>query len=465
MEDKTLQTGRLPWKVKICYATGAFSKNILAVSTAAYLLFFYTDICGVDPKIASTIILAAKIWDIINDPMMGAIVDKSHSKEGKCRIWLKYFSVPAGIILALTFFMPGFSSTGKAVWVAVTYVLQGMASTVLLIPTKTLLGRITIDRQETAQITQLAGFIGMAGTYFVTGFTMKLVGIFGGADMQKGFMYMGMVFGVLYMIGHLVVYFGTKGYDADPYETETVENIEQSKASVKEVLQALMKNWPWLCCIGLYMFLLLGDSLAQSSMPFYFQYNHAGMTDAMYLAYSNMTTISSFAGIFLMQIFIKKFGNAGTAAIGCLMASAGYLFRFILQDSSMLIMNAGWIISGFGSGLVAMTIILNIFDAKVYGEWKTGVDNEAILMSGFSVSYKIGMAIGGPIAGYLLLLVPYVQGAEQQADSVLSMWMAENTLIPGIATVISLVFAILIIKNEKKVPQMRKEIEERKKSA
>ena len=131
----------------------------------------------------------------------------------------------------------------------------------------------------------------------------------------------------------------------------------------------------------------------------------------------------------------------------------------------MLIMNAGWIISGFGSGLVAMTIILNIFDAKVYGEWKTGVDNEAILMSGFSVSYKIGMAIGGPIAGYLLLLVPYVQGAEQQADSVLSMWMAENTLIPGIATFISLVFAILIIKNEKKVPQMRKEIEERKKSA
>ena len=219
MEDKTLQTGRLPWKVKICYATGAFSKNILAVSTAAYLLFFYTDICGVDPKIASTIILAAKIWDIINDPMMGAIVDKSHSKEGKCRIWLKYFSVPAGIILALTFFMPGFSSTGKAVWVAVTYVLQGMASTVLLIPMNTLLGRITIDRQERAQITQLAGFIGMAGTYFVTGFTMKLVGIFGGADMQKGFMYMGMVFGVLYMIGHLFVYFGTKGYDADPYET------------------------------------------------------------------------------------------------------------------------------------------------------------------------------------------------------------------------------------------------------
>lgn len=464
-EDRILQKSRLPWKVKICYATGAFSKNILAVGTAAYLLFFYTDICGVDPKIAATIILVAKIWDIINDPIMGVIVDKTYAKEGKCRVWLKYFSVPAGIILALSFCMPGFSTTGKAVWVAVTYVLQGMASTVLLIPMNTLLGRLTADRQERAQINQLCGFVGMAGTYLVTGFTMKLVGVFGGADMQKGFMYVGIIFGVLYIIGHLVVYFGTKGYDVDSYAVDVTETLEQPKASAGEIFGALLKNWPWLCCIGIYLFNLLGQSLEQSSMPFYFQYNHAGQTEALYLSYSNVATISSFISLAVIQICIKKFGNAGTACLGSVVGAAGYLLRFVMQDGNTAIMCAGWFLAAFGCGLVASTIILNIFDARVYGEWKTGVDNEAILMSGFSVSYKIGMAIGGPIAGYLLLLVPYVQGAEKQADSVLSMWMAENTLIPGIAVLISLIFAVLLIKNEKKVPQMRKEIEERKKLA
>ena len=103
-----------------------------------------------------------------------------------------------------------------------------------------------------------------------------------------------------------------------------------------------------------------------------------------------------------------------------------------------------------------------IFDAKVYGEWKTGVDNEAILMSGFSIAYKTGQALGGPIAGYLLMTVPYVAQAAVQEQSVLDLWFYESTLIPAVGFVITLIFALLIKKYEKKVPQMREELEARK---
>lgn len=103
-----------------------------------------------------------------------------------------------------------------------------------------------------------------------------------------------------------------------------------------------------------------------------------------------------------------------------------------------------------------------IFDAKVYGEWKTGVDNEAILMSGFSIAYKTGQALGEPIAGYLLMTVPYVAQAAVQEQSVLDLWFYESTLIPAVGFVITLIFALLIKKYEKKVPQMREEIEARK---
>lgn len=82
----------LPWRVKILYAAGSFSKALLAVAMAAFMLYFYTDVCGIDPTVAATIILIAKIWDIINDPMMGAIIDRTRSKEGKCRFWLKYIT-------------------------------------------------------------------------------------------------------------------------------------------------------------------------------------------------------------------------------------------------------------------------------------------------------------------------------------------------------------------------------------
>lgn len=144
----SVQDVKLPWPVKIGYSVGNFAKALLAVSVSVYLLYFYTDICGIDSKIASTIILIAKIWDIINDPMMGAIVDKTVSKEGRCRFYLKYFSVPAGIIFALSFFMPDFAMPGKIAWAAITYILQGMASTILLIPLNTLMGRLTSNQQQ-----------------------------------------------------------------------------------------------------------------------------------------------------------------------------------------------------------------------------------------------------------------------------------------------------------------------------
>ena len=83
-------------------------------------------------------------------------------------------------------------------------------------------------------------------------------------------------------------------------------------------------------------------------------------------------------------------------------------------------------------------------------------------MSGFSVSYKTGQALGGPVAGYLLLTVPYVAQAAVQEQSVLDLWFYESTLLPAVGFAIALVFALLLIKYEKKVPQMRAEIEERK---
>ena len=140
----------------------------------------------------------------------------------------------------------------------------------------------------------------------------------------------------------------------------------------------------------------------------------------------------------------------------------GYALRFVLHDCNTAVLLAGNIISNLGMGLVGCTILLCIFDAKVYGEWKTGVDNEAILMSGFSVSYKTGQALGGPIAGYLLLTVPYVAQAAAQEESVLNLWFYESTLMPAIGFAVALVFSLLLIKYEKKVPQMQAEINERK---
>lgn len=466
MENKVLtkvEPVKLPWKVKFLYATGDVAKTTTVIMTMAFSMYFYTEVCGINSGIAATIILIAKIWDIINDPMMGALVDRTKSKEGKCRMWLKYMSLPGGVIFALAFMMPELTATGKIVWVAITYTLQGMASTSLMIPMNTLMGRLTSDPLERASLNQIKGVLNVIPNIVVPAATMPMVIFFGKGDMQKGFLVVGIIYGIIFAVFNLTVFFGTRGYEPLEHLAEGSNQESDLKAkqpSVGEVLSALLRNTPWLFCIGMYLVDMLALSVSNSVMTWYFQYN-IGSIPLMSLVSSISLGASLVVYIFL-GVFVKKFGNAGTAAIGCLTSVVGFALRFILHDASTAILLAGNIIANLGTGLVGGTILLCIFDAKVYGEWKTGVDNEAILMSGFSISYKTGQALGGPVAGYLLMTVPYVAQAAAQEQSVLDLWFYESTLLPAVGFVIALIFSLLLIKYEKKVPEMRAEIEARK---
>lgn len=281
--------------------------------------------------------------------------------------------------------------------------------------------------------------------------------------MQRGFLVVGIIYAVVFLVSNMLAYIGTRGYEPLEHlaeETEGQEAVKVEQPSMGAVLKALLKNTPWLFCIGLYLVDMLASSVASTVMTWYFQYN-IGSIPLMSLI-STVSLGASLVVYIFLGVFIKKFGNAGTSAIGCVLSVLGFALRFVLHDCNTAVLLTGNIISNLGTGLVGCTILLCIFDAKVYGEWKTGVDNEAILMSGFSVSYKTGQALGGPIAGYLLLTVPYVAQAAAQEQSVLNLWFYESTLMPAIGFAVALVFSLLLIKYEKKVPQMQAEINERK---
>lgn len=448
----SLPAGKLPLLVKIGYSIGNVAKALLAVSTGAFLLYFYVNVCGIDSKVASTIILAAKIWDIINDPMMGAVVDRTKSKEGKCRFYLKWFSVPAGIIFALSFFMPDFAAPGKVVWAAVTYVLQGMMSTILLIPMNTLMGRITVDQQQRVQLNQFCTLFSLAGSMLVQAFTMRLVMSAGGEDMVKGFAVVGILYGIIYAICHLIVFFSTKGYeplehlqeseDESPDTSETLNEI-----SLKERLGALLKNGMWLAIIGMFLLQNLSMALENSTMAFYFQYNHNNDM-SLYSIFSTVGTVAALIDIAILNIITKKIGLARTAGFGACLACFGYLLRYFLHDASHMVMTVGWFSAQIGGSLISCTVLLLIFQSREYGMRKTGIDNDAILMSGFSVSYKTGMAIGGAILGYVMPAA-FVNGAATQTAEVQAFFLKCSTFLPGICYAIVIVLCILIRRYEK----------------
>lgn len=454
MNEKVLtsvQPVKLPLKVKIGYSLGNVAKALLAVSTAAFLLYFYTNVCGIDAKIASTIIMVAKIWDIINDPMMGALVDRTVSPEGKCRFFLKRFAIPAGIIFVLSFTMPNFAMPGKVAWAAITYVLQGMASTVLLIPLNTLMGRITSDQTEQAKLSQYANFFSLLGQYAVQGFMMKGVVALGGGINVAGFTKVAVIIGVVYALIHLIVYWSVKGYE--PVEQLAQDNTaidgkqDQIRVPLKQQIAALSKNKMWLWIIVMFFCMNVALYAEGSVMQFYFQYNH-GNDLSLYTLYSNVTLVSAILVILTLSLLVKKLGVSKTAMLGCLLGVVGYLLRFALHDGTHLILGIGWTLSSIGSTLVNSTILLLIFESKEWGLKKTGVNNDAILMSGFSVSYKTGGALGGAVAGFLMPAA-YIAGAEIQAENVQNYFFQWSTIYPGIAFAITFVALLVIMKYER----------------
>lgn len=463
METSATNERKLPARVKWLFASGDFGKTLLVVLTMGFSLYFYTNVLGMDPKVVSAIILIAKIWDFINDPMMGVLVDRTRSKEGKCRMWLKYMSVPGGVCLALCFIMPELVTTGKIIWVAVTYTLQGMASTALMIPMNTLMSRITVDPTERAQLNAYRGYFGMAANLAAGALTVPFVMAAGNGDMRKGFMIFGIVCGVLYALSNLIVFWGTKGYEPLDYEIveEKSETLEKKKEKVR--LREIFANIPWLLVLVSYFVINVAISIAGSTQMFYCQYNLGNVN-----LYSIMSTISLVGCIpvyLFMGTLVKKFGNIKCAMIGTAVAACGFYFRVLFHDANVVIIIIGLIIGCMGQVLATSMVILIIYDSYIYMEYKTGkAAPEGILVSGYSVAYKVGMAIASPVAGLLLGAFPYVAGAETQKASVLKLFYFENTLLPALGFTAAFICTFLLRGFGKKLPMYKEEVAARRNS-
>lgn len=455
-------SGQLPFRVKICYSVGGFGKSLPTVMLMAYSLYFYTDLCGIDPMIASVVILLARIWDFLNDPIMGILVDRTRSHIGRCRIWLRYFSLPAGIAFGLCFIMPDFGPTGKIIWFALFYVLQDMVGTAVLVPINTMLGRITHSDVERAGISAWNGVFGLIANLVGGSMTMPLVAILGGGDEIRGFAWVGVIYGLLFALSNYIVYWGTKGYDPidEPQVGGDGRKIKEDHAPAGEAIKALLANRPWLMCVGMYFVIMVSSGIYSSASLFYFQYNLGNV--ALYSTINALSLFISLASYIFFQPAVKRFGCAKLGMIGGVVMFACFLGRFLLQDATSWILVLGSIFGTFGQSMATSTIMLMVLDSGIYGEWKYGVKHEAVLISGYSVSYKVGSTITTPIAGFLLGVVPYVEGADTQVASVLNLFFFENTLLPAIGGALAVIFAYGFLRYERRFPDMRREVARRK---
>lgn len=455
---------KLPKKLKFAYAFGSMCLSNLVVFNTFFLLWFYTDVAKIPASVATVIMLIARVWDAVIDPVMGVMVDRTRSQEGRCRFWLKYFSVPAGVCVILSYMVPDLTKTGVILWVAITYILQGTAQSIVTVPMNTLLARLTEDREERVSVAQWRGFGSLLASTLVTGAALPLATFIGGGNSTKGFLGIAIICGVLYAVGLLLTVVMTKGYELS-YEEEKERNIvkENEKFSLGKVAGALLQNKVCLLVCITNIIYLLYASTQGSTMVYYLQYNLKN-TDLMG-AYSVLTSLIGFAAVAGMGFLGRRFGNAKSCAIACVMLVVSYGVRFITQDQFTWVLFVCWGMEGIGTGLFGNMIYQCVIDSITYGKWKTGVDNQAVIMSVFTFFQKAGLALGGVVSSGLLAAFNYQANAVEQSATVKNLFFAEIVTAP--ALIFAVLFFLFLYVNvyEKKIPQMLADIREREQRA
>jgi len=181
-QARTSSDGRLPIWRRICYGMTDVGGNFTFSMISSYLTVFYTDVVGLTPAVISVIMAIARVWDGINDPMMGIIADKTNSRWGKYRPYLLFGAPILAICTVLAFTKPTWTGPMSILYCAITYILSGMAYTATGVAGQALANVLTRNDQERVVLISFRSALSQVATFITSAVTMPLLLHFGNGN-------------------------------------------------------------------------------------------------------------------------------------------------------------------------------------------------------------------------------------------------------------------------------------------
>lgn len=442
---------KIGFKDGLGYAMGDAANLFVLTYVSSYLKVFYTDILKIAESKITTLLLIARLWDAINDPLWGNIVAKKKpNKDGKFRPYIKWFAIPIGVMAALCFVnFRNFTANETLVLVLmyVTYIGYGMMYTTVNIPYGSLASVITDDPDGRTLLSTFrsigAGLggavpllIGPMVIYTTTGVNSQGVAV-KAAD-ANGMLTFGVIMGVLSIIFFFLCFGMTK---------ERVPSEEDPKVDFKATYKGMFTSRPFITAA--LSGILISGQLQFASLNQYLYKNYFENTDL-----SIIGTIANYLPmavmIFFMPKLVKKFGKKELCSIGTFFSALAAVLMFFvvphcdrLSSGPVVFMLFTFII-GFGYSFVSITNWAVITDVIDYQEYKTGIRSESAIYAVYTFCRNLGQTIAD-VGGMKLLsaVAGYdgaVHGSAGYVEGVSDKILFVCTIIPAI--VYTLVFIL-----------------------
>lgn len=442
---------------KAAYGSGNFSANLMNCTVGTFISFYYTETAGLPIAYVGVILLLCRILDGVTDLIMGAIVQRTNTRYGKARPWILGMAIPFGISVFLMFFSPQWGTTGKIIYAAATY-MAGIAFvyTMISVPYNTLSALITKDQNERTSLATMRQFFGFMGPLFVTTFTLPIVNGAGGG--QKGWSVMAGIYGVIGAILYLWVFFSTRELGDGDNEVSLQKEKHTEKGKLWKEIKALFCNRYWLLVLLITLVIFMTYGIKGGLQTYYCKYV---MGNENYYSYLGMASqIPNIICCFFIPAIAKKYGKRNVSMAGCVIAILGGLIMLI-DPSSLPILILSTVINTIGTAPISICVFAMLGDTAVYGEWKTGVRNEAMAFSATTFSEKVGNAIGAALIAFILSFAGFVSGQAIQTESAVAMMKACMIGLPILVSVI-LIIALYFYQLDRMYPEVVMELERRR---
>ena len=405
-------------KEKIGYALGDAAAGGITwkVMSIAFPLFF-TNIFGLTVADTAALMLVARMFDVVTDPLMGSLADRTQSRWGTYRPWLIFGAIPLGLVFALLLYTPDFGPVGKRIYAYTLYLLMMAVYTAVNVPYGSLLGVMTSDDNEKNQFSSFR----MVGAYamgFITllsfPYLQKMVG---GSD-QHQYAVLGAALGLLAALMTLACGLLTK---------ERLKPVRAEKFTFKPFAD-LFKNKPWiyLTLIGICTNFFNGFRYAVAGYLMEYCLHGDVTVSGLIINYSVFMTFGEvtcmiFGGV--SPVFTKKVGSKRKAfviaALICLISSV--VFFFVPMDPKYIWVMVGIvIITSVGVGLYSPLLWSMYADVADYATEKNGTSSTGLIFSSGTMAQKFGTAISGSLVALFLGMAGFISGTDANGQTVIT---------------------------------------------
>ena len=383
---------------RFTFGLGTIGRDMAYTMVSMYLIFYLTDILQLPNSTLwwiSGILLAGRIYDAVNDPIMGVIVDNTHSRFGKFKPWIALGALLSGVFTVLLFTDFGLTGAGYISLFTVIYLFWEMGFTANDISYWSMLPSLSMDQKEREKIGAFARICANIGLFIVVAGIVPITTALGKAfgSMQKGYTVFSIIIILIMWAGQCITLFGVK-------EPKGIF-LQESHTTLKGMITAIFKN-DQLLFTAISMSLFMIGYVTTTSFGLYF-FKYAYGDEGMYSIFAIILGISQILALVVFPLFSKRFSRRNLYTAATALVVLGYVI-FFFSPMDMRFIGLSGMLLFVGQAFIQLLMLMFLTDTIEYGQWKLGKRNDSVTFSLQPFINKMGGAIASGVVSFTVIV-------------------------------------------------------------